>query len=413
MMRILDVSPRAVWPPDNGSTYRMYHLMRELSEHHEVRQFSQPLSSQVRQPAFATDVWPAESYREHRNQSAIAAVASELCNRSWIRPQAIFSGACLELTRPALLREWLRWADVALVEYPWQFAYCRRAAPALPMVLASHNIEVATRASNGRAAGVAVDRSVMLWFVRRFEEHAVARADLILAVSDEDRRQYVRRFGVDDDRVVTVPNGTDVEGLAPLEPEARRALRAKLGLPDRTTVVYLAAGPKIPDVEGLKWVRRVARGQRDLSFVVVGGISQHPYVEDNVVATGFVTDHRPYLQAADISLNPIEHGGGTKLKVFDGLAAGLATIVFAEAIHGTELRDGEHVVVAEKNEEALGRAVRRLVDEPRVASALAAAGHEFVCQHHDWKAIARELESVLIDFVERARVPVGRSSTRS
>ena len=249
-MRILDVSPRAVWPPDNGSTYRMYHLLRELSERHEVRQFSQPLSSQVRQPAFTVDVRPSENYLEHRNQSRIAAVASELCNRSWIRPQAIFSGACLELTRPALLRDWLRWADVALVEYPWQFAYCRRVAPALPMVLASHNIEIATRTSNARAAGVPVDRSVMLWCVRRFEEHAVERADLILAVSEEDRQEYLTRFGVEDDRVVTVPNGTDIEGLLPLGPEARRAMRAQLGLPDRPTVLYMAAGPKIPDIGG-------------------------------------------------------------------------------------------------------------------------------------------------------------------
>src|SRR5947209_4318043 len=80
-MRILDVTPRAVWPPDNGSTYRMYHLMRELSERHEVRQFSQPLSSQMRDREFTTDVWPNESYREHRNQSWLAAAASELCNR--------------------------------------------------------------------------------------------------------------------------------------------------------------------------------------------------------------------------------------------------------------------------------------------------------------------------------------------
>jgi glycosyltransferase involved in cell wall biosynthesis len=405
-MRILDVSPRVVWPIDNGSTYRIYHLLRELSQRHEIRQFSQPLLRQVRQRGFASDVWPAESYREHRNRSLIAAAAAEWCDRSWIR-QAIFSGACLQLTRPALLRLWLGWADVALVEFPWQFAYCRRAAPALPMVFASHNIEISTRTSNARAAGLAVERSPLLRYVGRLEEHAVARADLILAVSDEDRREYVGRFGVEDDRVVTVPNGADTERLFPVAPETRRALRATLRLPDRTTVVYLAAGPKVPDLEGLKWVRRVARGQRDLNFLIVGGVSSRPYVEDNVIATGFVADHRPYLQAADISLNPIEHGGGTKLKVFDGLAVGLPTIAFAETVHGTELRAGEHVLVVEKDEAALGRAIRNLVDEPDFASALAAAGRRFVCDRHDWKAIARGLEVALVDFVRRARVPVG------
>src|SRR5205807_291022 len=138
--------------------------------------------------------------------------------------------------------------------------------------------------------------------------------------------------------------------------------------------------------------------------VIVGGVSARPYVEENLIATGFVADHRPYLQAANISINPIEHGGGTKIKVLDGLAAGLATVAFAEAIHGTELRDGEHVLVAEKNEDALARAVRRLVDEQELAAALAAAGRRFVCEHHNWTSIAPVLESVLLDFVRNGRI---------
>ena len=86
-----------------------------------------------------------------------------------------------------------------------------------------------------------------------------------------------------------------------------------------------------------------------------------------MITTGLVADHRPYLQAADISLSPIEYGGGTKIKVFDGLAAGLATVVFAETICGTELRHGEHVNVAAKTEDALRDCPRRLVDEPNRA----------------------------------------------
>ncbi len=402
-MRILDVSPRLVWPPDNGSSARMYYLLRELSRDHEVRQFSQARLSEVRQRQFTAEVWPTRTYQEYRNRSLIAAAASEWCHRSWIRPQAIFSGACLRLTRPARLREWLRWAEVALVEFPWQFAYCRRAAPALPMVFASHNVEVLTRSSNARAAGVRVERSPLLRLVRRQEQHAVAHADLILAVSEDDRREYVRRYGVDADRVVTVPNGTDTEGLLPLGPATKRALRAKLGLPDKPTVVYLASGPKVPDIEGLKWVGSVAREQPDLTFLIVGGISARPYIEGNIIATGLVADHRPYLQAADISLSPIQHGGGTKIKVLDGLAAGLATVAFAETIRGTTLRDGEHVIVAEKSEAALERAVRRLVDEPGLANALATAGRRFVSIRHDWKAIARRLESVLVDLLRHAQ----------
>jgi polysaccharide biosynthesis protein PslH len=402
-LRILDVAPRLVWPPDNGSTARMYHQLSALSKRHHIRQFSQPQLHQLRARDHQPEAQPTPNYVEFRNPSLIAATAAELCNRTWIRPQAIFSGAALRLAPPPRLRAWIRWANVVLVEFPWQFAYCRRAARGVPVVLASHNIEILTRRSNALAAGIRARGSVLLRCVERIEQQAVSGADLILAVSDADRRVYTERFRIAPDRVVTIPNGTDTEALTPLPPSERPTLRAHLRLPERPTVAFLAAGPKIPDLEGLKWVRRVAHRLPDHTFLIIGGVCAHPFVDGNVVATGHVADHRPYLQAADMSLSPIEHGGGTKIKVFDGLAAGLPSIVFTETIHGTELQDGEHVVRADKSEAALVQAIVRILDEPTVAADLAAAGRRFVCAHHDWTRIADRLESVLVDVVRGQR----------
>ena len=40
-MKILDVSPRVAFLPQQGSAVRMYNLLRHLSRRHDVRQFSQ------------------------------------------------------------------------------------------------------------------------------------------------------------------------------------------------------------------------------------------------------------------------------------------------------------------------------------------------------------------------------------
>jgi glycosyltransferase involved in cell wall biosynthesis len=397
------VSPVAVCPPAGGSTTRIYHLLRELSRSHEIRQFSQPRLRDVCARSFEREVRDSETYYEYRHTSLFAAAASEWCQRGWVRPQAVLSSACMRVTRPSLLREWLSWADLALVEFPWQFAYCRRAAPRLPMVFMSHNVEVLTRAGNANAAGVSVQHSPLLRLIRRQEEHALGRADLIVTVSNADRRYYIERYRVAEDRIFTVPSGSDTKRLVPVEARAKRVLRRQLGLPDASTVVFLSGTPKVPDLEGLKWVRRVAERQPRVSFVVVGGISARPYRERNIIATGRVLDHGPYLQAADVALSPIEHGGGTKLKVFDGLAAGLPNVVFEETIRGTELRDGEHVVVAEKTEPALDSVVRQLLSDPSRADALGSAGRRFVVEKHDWVDIGRTLDDVLTDFLRGAR----------
>ena len=158
---------------------------------------------------------------------------------------------------------------------------------------------------------------MLLRCVERIEQQAVSGADLILAVSDADRRVYTERFRIAPDRVVTIPNGTDTAALTPLPPSERPTLRAHLRLPERPTVAFLAAVRRSLTWKAL-WVRRVAHRLPDRTFLIIGGVCAHPFVDGNVVATGHVADHRPYLQAADVSLSPIEHGGGTKIKVFDG-----------------------------------------------------------------------------------------------
>jgi glycosyltransferase involved in cell wall biosynthesis len=220
-----------------------------------------------------------------------------------------------------------------------------------------------------------------------------------VAVSAADRERFVELYAVDPDRVVEVPNGSDTERFTPAPRDAKEPLREALGLPARPTVVYAAAGPKVADLVGLRWVRSAAANLGNTTFLVVGGVSP-PFVEGNVIATGFVPDPVPYFQAADIAVCPIEYGGGTKLKLFDSLAAGLPSVVFEEALHGTDFRHGEEVWIAEKSISALTTAVSRLLEDQALADRLSVQGRELVVVQHDWKDSARRLEAALLSILQ-------------
>jgi glycosyltransferase involved in cell wall biosynthesis len=399
-LRILDVAPIPISSPTGGSSTRIHHLLRGLSANHEIRVFAQVRGLGGRSTPIEGRA--SGGFYEHRHRGLLEAAAAELGSRSWMRPHPFLSSASMRLSRPALLKEWLEWAEVALIEFPWQFAYCRRTAPELPMVFMSHNVEVLTRTSNARAAGVSVRHSPLLALIRRQERYAIARAELVTCVSDADRRYFIDHLGVDPVRAVVIPSGSDTDRVRPVDPDVRPELRRALGLPEAPTAVFMAGVAKVPDVEGLKWVRRLAARRPDVSFLVVGGISTRPYTEGNVIATGRVPDFCPYLQASDLALAPIEYGGGTKLKVFDSLAAGLPTITFAETINGTELADGRQVLVADKSTVALEEAISAVLDDPARAAGLAGAGRQFVVDHHDWKAICAQLDAALTRFLAGA-----------
>jgi glycosyltransferase involved in cell wall biosynthesis len=392
-VRIADVSPRVVVPPRRGAAQRVYHLLRCLSERHEVRQLSQARVGDDRSPEAAG----APLYREVRHRSPVAVLLTETAERAWVRAP-ITAGLALRLTRPPLLADLLRWADVALVEFPWQFEQVRRAAHGRPLVYDAHNVEREKFASWAEAAGRPVTTRPWLLAIERLERAAVAHADRILVTRPDDVHAFTTRYGADPERIVLVPNGADVEGCSPVDPAARTRAKRRLGLPERPTALFVGSDMP-PNRRGLDWVRRLAALRPDVTFAVVGAVSRRAR-SGNLIAAGRVDDVRPWLAAADVSLCPIAHGAGTKIKLLEALAAGLPTIAFGRALAGTTLQPGEHVLAVETELGSLCAALDALLEDEALRSRLARAGREAVVQRYSWRRSAERLEVALLELVE-------------
>lgn len=394
-MRILDVSPRVVYPPHRGSSVRTYNLLRVLSSDHHVVQFSQArLGRPFRRSLKEVEI--NASYRELHYRPRLAGLIGEAAERTWVRAP-LLSGLALDLARPSALDDLLVWAELILVEFPWQFAYCRRRCSDRPIVLAAHNVEAPKFASYARAARAPLGRKLWVSHVRRMEAQAVLEADLICAVSEAERLRLIECYNADPTRVLTVPNGADTNRYTPATPDEREAAKRRLGLPPRPTVIY--AGSDVPpNWAGRSWVRCIAARAPEFTFLVVGGLCR-PGTRGNLIATGVVDDFAPYLAAADLSLCPIEHGGGTKIKLLEALAAGLPSVTFAEALDGLDLRDGEHVLVAGKSERSLLAALERLRLDGALARRLSQRARHHIENRFDWAEIGRGLERALTQLV--------------
>ena len=403
-MKILDVSPKAVLPPNTGSRVRMYNLLRHLSRDHEVWQFSQQRAgSLLREHVNEVQVTP--TYCEIQYAHPAIKVVGSLAESPRVAAPML-RGAGLWLARPARLRSLLQWADVVLVEFPWQFAYCSRNRGKAPLVLASHNVEAERFVSVAQAdRGSGASHRWHRW-IEHVERRAVREADLVLAVSPDDRAVFIDRYDVDPARVTVIPNGADTSECAPVDAAARTEAKRRLGLPPKPTVLYTGSNTA-PNRAGLRWVRRLAERAPHLSFVVVGelstGLAGEPFF-----APGVVNDMKPFLQASDIAICPIEFGGGTKVKLLESMSAGLPTVAFDETIQGLNVINGEHLCVVDKNDEAILSALAQLLADGRLASRLGEAARRYVCAHHEWRRIAEQLEAVLVQVVEGGQAERGR-----
>jgi glycosyltransferase involved in cell wall biosynthesis len=383
-MRILDVAPRVTSLVVGGSQRRMGAILDRLAVRHEVVRFAQPRLAQVGVPAGPGEV-------VHRSRPAAA--LTELGERTW--PTApILCGPALRLARRSRLRSMIEAADVTVVEFPWQFAHCKRLAPDARLVLSAHNVEADRFGALADAAGARLTRRPWLAWVERAEREAVERAELVVAVSQRDRDRLSERYGLDPDRVIVAPNGADLDALRPAGRERRAAARAALGLDERPVVLF-AGADVTPNRAGLEWVRAVAALSDRFTFLVVGMVGGRPRREGHLVVTGHVDDFEAHVAAADLAICPIEFGGGTKVKLVESLAAGLPTVAFAESLQGLEALPGRDLLVAGTSARALLDALDRLADDRGLASEIGASARRYASEHHDWNASALAVERAL------------------
>ena len=392
-MRIVEVSPRVVAARVGGSQARLANMVGYLAERHEVRQLSQPRLNAVlggeRNGGY-----------EIPNPSPAAALVSEIGERAWVTGP-VLSGLGLRVTRREPLRRLLAWGDVTVVEFPWQFRECARLVGDRPLVLSSHNVEIERTESLADAAGAGLSRGPWLRYVEEREREAVERADLIVAVSEADRRGLAERYGADPGRIVVAPNGADVRAIVPADAARRAEAREALGVPHGRPVALFAGADVTPNRLALDWVRALADATDRFTFMVVGKVGGRPRREGALHVTGWVPDFTLALAAADFALCPVEFGGGTKIKLMESLAAGHPVVAFEESLHGTELRDGETVVVAPKSVDGLRAALDALADDPARAARIGAAARRHAVEHHDWRRSAEVVERGLRELVAR------------
>lgn len=101
-----------------------------------------------------------------------------------------------------------------------------------------------------------------------------------------------------------------------------------------------------------------------------------------------------YYSRAAIAVAPLERGGGTSIKVLEGLAYGLPTVATPTAARGLALEHGRQLLIASSPREFAAACIR-LLNNPSEAQALGEAGRREVLRRFSWQASgARAREAV-------------------
>jgi glycosyltransferase involved in cell wall biosynthesis len=138
-------------------------------------------------------------------------------------------------------------------------------------------------------------------------------------------------------------------------------------------------------------------------FLIIGRNPPQDLVEaaerdPSLIVTGTVDDVRPFLARASIMVLPLKVGGGTRIKVYEAMAAGLAIVSTSIGVEGLPVVSGEHLVIAEGGK-ATTDAVIELFRNPENRRKIAATGRQFVEQHCSWESAATQFERLCVPLL--------------
>jgi glycosyltransferase involved in cell wall biosynthesis len=286
--------------------------------------------------------------------------------------------------------------------------------PESPMEL-QHPISVESR----RKMGLRED-SLLLRLVGWSRQAMARRVDRYVAISEEIRTGLVEQ-GVDPTRIVSIPNGINVEKFAPVTPERRRELRHYLGLPGHGRIlVYtgrLAVSKGIMMLAGV-W-RDLYPELPDTYLLLVGaGLGSIDDCEqelrrflaanmltDRTILSGEVANVNEYLQASDIFVFPSDYEG-FGLSILEAMAVGLPLVSTRVGVAADlAQRYQPEFLVDPRQPMQFSDALRRLLSDPHRQQAIAARGLREVQTQYSMAAVAHRYVGLMNRVVRGAPEP--------
>jgi glycosyltransferase involved in cell wall biosynthesis len=404
-MKILWVKPGKLLPLDTGGKLRTYNILRHLAARHQLTYVSYYVGP--RDEAYernVLDLFPG-TVALH-----IAASNSRL-GRSLHYARRFFSEAPYAVSRftapqvGRLISPWIseRRFDVVVCDFLASALNFPRQLDT-PTMLFQHNVETILWQRRAEQEMRWADRMISkieYSKMRRFEPAQVRRFHHVIAVSEADREAMSSM--VETSRISVVPTGVD---LGQYRYDSTAA-------PSGPLVVFTGSMDWAPNIDGVEFFckeiwPRVLEKVPEARFRIVGR-DPHSRVKElassTVEVTGSVPSIIDHLREAAVFVVPLRIGGGTRIKIYEAMAVGKATVSTTVGAEGLDVRHDRDILLAD-TPDSFSEAVVSILQQDGLRRRLEAAAAATAARY-DWSVITEKFVEVLRTTIEAA----GRSQT--
>lgn len=394
-MKILWVKTDFLHPTTRGGQIRTLETVKQLHRRHEVHYvaFEDPSQPEGLRRAgeYSAKAWPVRHHVPPKTSPRFAVqLAQGLIDPLPVAVLRYRSAAMRERIGQLLAAERF---DRVVCDFPFP-------APNIPdttqSVLFQHNVETDIWRRHAAHGATAAHR----WYFQKqaermfaFERELCRRSAFVIAVSEKDAATMRTEFGIS--HVDDVPTGVDIDGFAPPSGFAE----------DKTDLVFLGSMDWMANIDGAEWLAgevlpRIWAKRPETRVALVGRnpaakLKEMGARDSRITVTGTVDDVKPWLWGAKVSIVPLRVGGGTRLKIYEAMAARVAAVSTTVGAEGLPVNNGEHLRLADTPDD-FARACLDLLANETERRALADAAWRLVNERFSWETAARKFEDLLL-----------------
>ncbi len=396
MKKLLFISPELPYPPQSGGKVKSMKLLHALAERYEVTYVS-PLKQDDglhldafmdRSPCARHLCAPLDVPRSARNLAASYLQGIPLNVKRTLEPELRRRVAALADDH-----------DVIFLDHYEVYPYLPQDYRGV-VIYHAHNAYFKIWERYASLPGNPAMRVASYLEAKRVRrcESAVARgADLV--------------FAAPNDAGELVSSGVDA---ARIRPTFHLGDDSHLELPElrfedtRKKLMYVGFLGWEPNVQGLLWFiekvwPRLQERHPDLLFDIVGKNPDPRLVRavdafPGIRLTGFVADLDEIYRDSRVSVAPLLFGSGMKVKVLDAMARGIPTVTTSVGAEGIDIRNGQHLMVADEAE-SMAVAIEQLLSERSTWEKLQRNSRHLIRERYTWRRLFDNMHRDIADVL--------------
>lgn len=401
-MRIMFISRWYPYPPDNGSKIRIFNMLKQLAQQHEITlctfgestdRINTETLSVLKKYCFEVRVVPFQPFRPHRAKALFGFISAE--------PRFLVDTYSEVMARSVQDLSIRHKYDLVIVSqlstYPYALQF-----KSLPVLL--EELELSTFKDpvvQNRSKIKRARANLTLWKLSGYLRRVLSRAAACTVVSEVER-DNLKLVAPNYDNVRIIPNAVDYSSYDDRSFEPARP----------NTLIFSGALTYLANYDAVSYFLNeifplISAEVPDLEFRITGrntglDLTSLPYYP-GVKYTGHVEDISPVVAGSWVSVVPLRLGGGTRLKILEAMALGTPVVSTSKGAEGLEVEDGQHILIADTPEVFAKRTVD-LLRSSDLRTKLSDSGRRLVKKHYDWTVVGEQLNNLLDEISLRSSI---------